>query len=163
SVRGIALDCQQLFPHKDSLVNRELAILLAEFARTRELEASQVVANLLAALLDAKDDRAQQIHYFYCLRLIHAGWTVPEKEALLKWYEETRTWTGGASFTRFLENILGDLRPVFTPAESSDVIARARLMPQSALAFLRFTGPENLPTPIRLRELYAATSNSLQP
>src|SRR5207237_421301 len=71
--RGIAVDCLERFPHADARVNRELAILLTGFRREKILD-EPVHAKLLAALLASKDDRPQQIHYAYCLRLLHDGW-----------------------------------------------------------------------------------------
>ena len=75
-----------------------------------------VHAKLLDALLAAKDDRQQQIHLFYCLRLLHEGWSSEQKSNLLAWYDSTKTWEGGHSFTPFLENILGDAKSIFTTA-----------------------------------------------
>src|SRR5205085_57216 len=70
SVRGLAIDCLELFPHKDKSVNRELAILLTHF-RTAGILDDKVQDKLLKEMLHDKDDRLQQIHYFYCLRLLH--------------------------------------------------------------------------------------------
>src|SRR5262249_39286158 len=106
-VKEIAASCDQLFPHEDKLVNRELAILLTHFRRTKVLD-SAVPAKLLKAIEYSKGDREQQIHYFYCLRLLHDGWTKEQKAALAAWYESTRTWSGGASYSGFLANIFSD-------------------------------------------------------
>src|SRR5262249_27269830 len=99
--------CEALFPQKDVRANREVAIVLTHCRRQKWLP-GPVHARLLQALLESKGDRPQQIHYFYCLRLLHEGWTANQKDALLAWYEGTRTWRGGFSFTPFLENILRD-------------------------------------------------------
>jgi len=74
NVRGTALELLDLFPHSDGRVNRELAILLTWFRMNKILD-EPVHAKLLAALEASKADRQQQIHYFYCLRLLHEGWT----------------------------------------------------------------------------------------
>jgi putative heme-binding domain-containing protein len=154
SVRGIALDCLEMFPHADWRVSRELAILLTHFRRDRTLD-EPVHTKLFDALLAAKDDRLLQIHYFYCLRLLHEGWTADQKDALLAWYDGTKTWEGGHSFTPFLENILRDLNPIFTPADRSRAIARAEEMPWTATAMLRMM-PENQPVdPKPLAAIYA--------
>src|SRR5207247_2562023 len=122
AVRGIAVDCLEMFPHSDWRVNRELAILLTHFPREKILD-EPVHSKLLSAMLspptasDARaesrerpgDDRQQQIHYFYCLRFLHDGWTSQQKSQLLAWYDATKTWEGGHSFTPFLENIFKDL------------------------------------------------------
>src|SRR5262249_26251110 len=104
AVKAIAARCDRLFPHTDPFVNRELAIVLTHLRRTG-LMAGDVHAKRLAALLASPRDRQQQIHYFYCLRFLTEGWTGSQKAALASWYESTRDWRGGHSFTPFLENI----------------------------------------------------------
>jgi putative heme-binding domain-containing protein len=146
NLRGIALDCLEMFPHKDANVSRELAILLTWFRREKFLD-EPVHAKLLDALLKAKDDHAQQIHYFYCLRLLHDGWTKEQKANLLAWYDSTKLWTGGHSFHPFLENILKDLNPVFTKEDRTAILGRADKLPQAALLMLRLAPPDQLPAP----------------
>ena len=41
-----------------------------------------VHAKLIDALLASQDDPLQQIHYFYCLRLIPEGWSAEHKQAV---------------------------------------------------------------------------------
>src|SRR5260370_7801511 len=89
-VQGIAQQCDKLFPNPDGRANRDLAILLTEFRREGLLGA-QVNGKLLDALQASKGDRQQQIHYFYCLRLIPDGWTPEQKTALAPWYNGTHT------------------------------------------------------------------------
>ncbi len=153
SVRGIAVDLLNLFPVTDARVNRELAILLADLRREKVLD-EPVHAKLLDALLTASGDRQQQIHYFYCLRLLHDGWTSEQKQRLLSWYESTRTWKGGHSFTPFLENILRDLAPAFTAEDCAAVLAKAEQMPITAAALLRAARPDQLPAAATLTDLY---------
>lgn len=155
AVKEIARQCEAMFPGMGRFLDREVAILLAEFARTGVLKEG-VVTKLMAALKASKDDRPQQIHYFYCLRLINDGWTPEQKQDLLAWYESTRSWTGGASYSGFLQNILKDASDVYTPAERVAVIEKAGEMPQTALAFLRFSTPEQLPPAEKLDALYKA-------
>ena len=49
-----------------------------------------------------------------------------EKQKLLHWYESTRTWKGGHSFTPFLENILRDLLPALTCGGSGGRVRQSR-------------------------------------
>src|SRR5207248_1278341 len=112
-----------------------------------------VHAKLLDALLKANDDNAQQVHYFYCLRLLHEGWTKEQKASLLTWYDSTRTWSGGHSFHPFLENILKDLNPAFTKEDRTAVLAKALEMPRASLAILRMTPDDQLPPAAELDEL----------
>jgi putative heme-binding domain-containing protein len=153
TVRGIALECLEMFPHKDDRVNRELAILLTYFRREKVLD-EPVHAKLLKALLDAEGDRPQQIHYFYCLRLLHDGWKPEEKDKLLAWYESTRSWKGGASFTPYLENILKDLLPAFTREDLARVLERVDRQPLSVAVLLRNATRDQLPRPDVLLSAY---------
>src|SRR5262249_6806066 len=137
-VKAVAQQCDKMFPHKDWRVNRELAILLTYFRREGQL-ATPVHAKLFQALLADTKDRPQQIHSFYCLRLLDEGWTAEQKSALLAWYDATKTWTGGHSFSPFLENILGDSRRIFTQEDRSRVLARAEELPWAVTALLRMT------------------------
>ncbi|HEY1377893.1 MAG TPA: HEAT repeat domain-containing protein [Gemmataceae bacterium] len=153
NVRGIAVDLLGMFPHEDARVNRELAILLTDLRREKVLD-EPVHAKLLDALLADAKDRQQQIHYFYCLRLLHEGWTTQEKQRLVAWYEATRTWKGGHSFTPFLENILRDLAPAFTAEDRAGIFAKAEHMPITAAALLHAAKPEQLPPAVTLADLY---------
>jgi putative heme-binding domain-containing protein len=154
NVRGIAVDLLNLFPHADFRVNRELAILLTGLRRETVLD-EPVHSKLLKAMLGGSSDREQQIHYFYCLRLLHAGWSADEKALLLAWYEGTRGWKGGHSFTPFLENILRDLTPALTADDRAAVFAKAEQMPITTTALLRAASPEQLPSAATLADLYA--------
>jgi len=149
----IADQCYELFPQKDARVNRELAILLAHYRKEGVLT-KPVHEKLLQALLAAKDDRAQQIHLFYCLRFLHQDWTPEQKDQLLAWFETTKAWTGGHSFTPFLENILRDANPMFTAADRVRVIGKAKDMPRTASVLLKLAPPKEAPEPKVLVELY---------
>jgi putative heme-binding domain-containing protein len=153
AVKDLAGRCYRLFPHQDGRVNRELAILLTHFRRTGQL-AEPVHAKLLDALLTSRDDRPQQIHYFYCLRLLHEGWTLSQKMDLVTWFERTQGWTGGHSFTPFLENILRDAQPIFTVEDRTAILAQAGQLPWAATALLQTTPERQLPPPTALASLY---------
>jgi putative heme-binding domain-containing protein len=152
-LQPIARRCLALFPHKDWRVNRELAIVLTHFRREGVID-EPVHARLLDALLQDKNDRPQQIHYFYCLRLLHDGWTPEQKRALLAWYDGTKTWQGGASFAGFLEDILRDLAYFFTADDRNQVLARAEELPWAATALLRIAADRDVPAPAVLADLY---------
>ncbi|HMC90306.1 MAG TPA: HEAT repeat domain-containing protein, partial [Gemmataceae bacterium] len=153
SVKDLAERCHQLFPHRDWRVNREVAILLADLANEK-LTDKPIHTELLHALLSCQDDRMQQIHYFYCLRLLHDGWTQDEKDRLLAWFDSTKTWTGGHSFTPFLENILRDLNPVFTAADRSRVVALGDHLPYAALGLIYLAPPDQRPSLPALADFY---------
>lgn len=152
-VRGIAVDLFQSFPHSDASVNRELAILLTDLRREKVLD-EPVHSKLLSALLSSANDRQQQIHYFLCLRLLHEGWTKEQKQQLLDWYESTRTWKGGHSFSPYLENILRDLSPIFSVEDRAAVFSKVESMPLTTAVLLRSAKPEQLPAATVIGDLY---------
>src|SRR5262245_28372060 len=118
------------------MVNRELAILLTHFRRTKVLE-GPVHTALLEALQASKGDREQQIHYFYCLRLLHEGWTAEQKQALAAWYDSTRDWRGGASFGGFLQNIFRECLTAYTLADRRALLEKGEKLPRAARAVAR--------------------------
>jgi putative heme-binding domain-containing protein len=136
--------CSRLFPHQDERVNRELATLLTYFSREALLK-QPVHVRLLQVLAAGKESRAQQIHYFYCLRLLHDGWTPEQKKTLLVWYDSTQTWLGGHNFKLFLENILREANSFLTALDREWLIAEGERLPWTAAAVLRVTPPEQLP------------------
>lgn len=131
-VKAIVEQCDKLFPHKDWRVNRELAILLTEFRRESLIE-QPVQAKLLNAMKASKDDRMQQIHYFYCMRLLKDGWTPETEKALTSWYEGTKTWQGGHSFTPFLENIYRECLDGFSVAVRKQLLETGEQTPLATL------------------------------
>ena len=112
--------------------NRELAFLLTHFALKGQLPGG-VPGKLISALQQSPDDRQQQIHYFYCLRLLQHGWDAGQKQALAAWYEGTKTWSGGHSFTPFLENIFRECLAAYDPADRKAILAGAEKQPLTAL------------------------------
>src|SRR5206468_103241 len=78
-------------------------------------------------------DRMQQIHYAYCLRLLKDGWSEADKQALFAWYDSTKTWTGGHSFTPFLENIFREALQAFTAKDIKQALAHGEKTPQATL------------------------------
>jgi putative heme-binding domain-containing protein len=151
TARSMLVGCAAEFPHKDKMVNRELAIIIAH-GRAAGLIDLPVHDKLLKALLDAKEDRQQQIHYFYCMRVLAKdAWTAEQKDALLGWFEDTKAWTGGHSFTPFLENILRDLNGIFTAEDRARVLAKSEW---AGLALARIAPPDQAPAPALLADLY---------
>jgi putative heme-binding domain-containing protein len=151
--KAIVERCNGLFPHEAKLVSRELAIVLAH-CRKEGLTTKPVHAALLKALLAANGDRPQQIHLFYCLRLLHEGWTPEEKAQLLEWFNSTQGWSGGHSFTGFLDNILRDLNPIFTADDRLKFLAKADQLPKAAAAMVRMTPPDQALPAAELTKIY---------
>jgi putative heme-binding domain-containing protein len=131
-VQALAQRCFARFPHAEWRVNRELAILMTYFALKGQLPGG-VPGKLIDAIEQSGNDPQQQIHYFYCLRLLHHGWSASEKKGVANWYERTKTWTGGHSFTPFLENIFRDCLAAYDPADRRAILADGERQPLTAL------------------------------
>ena len=150
--------CLSLFPHSDPGIAQDLAILLTH-ARRVGLTDKPVHALLLEAMLAAADDRAQQIHYFPCLRLLHSGWTDAEKRQLLAWFETTRSWHGGHSFQPFLETIFRECAPIFSGADLVPLFKEAEKYPLGLRLLVQRLPVANLPGPTELRSALTATTD----
>jgi putative heme-binding domain-containing protein len=143
-VKPIAVRSLTRFPHAEWQVNRELAILLTHFRLTGILgPAAQT--QVLNAMLAATNDPHQQIHYFYCLRLIHDGWTEPQKQAVASWYEGTKTWSGGHSYTPFLENIFREWLTAYDLADRKAILSAGDKQPLAALVLCQKLQTESQP------------------
>jgi putative heme-binding domain-containing protein len=149
-----------LFPHKDAMANRELANLLTHLRRTNLL-GTPVHAKLLAALGASSGDREQQIHYFYCLRFLKEGWTPAQRAALADWYEQTRNWSGGNSFSGFLANIFREVLSGYSVADRKALLAEGARRPQACLLLAQRLQndrqPELLPALKKLEAVAAST------
>jgi putative heme-binding domain-containing protein len=152
SASALAARVEAAFPHPDPRVSRELAIVLTGLKRSGE-RASAIHARLLEALLASPHDRQQQIFYFYCLRLLRDGWTPAQKEALLAWFDGMRSWSGGAYYRFFQEEILRQLAPIFTTDDLGRLVARGERLPWAATVLLRVTAPAQWPGPVALGDL----------
>ncbi len=141
------------FPHGDKRHDRELAVLLAHFSREK-IRTEGVPALLVDALKKAEGDREQQIHYFYCLRIVTEGWTSADRSAVLSWFDGTQGWQGGNSFAGFLQNIFKDWSKNLDKAEVQAILAQADAKPWSALAVLKMTADKDLPSASELADLY---------
>jgi putative heme-binding domain-containing protein len=132
AIKDIAAKCDRFFPHTDKCVNRELAIVLTHLKRTKLID-TPVHSKLLSAMRASNGDRPQQIHYFYCLRLIPEGWSAEEKSALASWYESTHSWGGGHSFTPFLENIFRECLAGYSLADRRKLLQQGEKTPLVSL------------------------------
>ena len=141
AAKEIADRCCSLL-NSDLLVSRELAIVFAH-CRKVGLTDKPVHAALLKAPLAAKGDRPQQIHYFYCLRLSHEGWTQEEKAQLLEWFNGTQGWTGGASFTHSSTTSCAISTRFSPPTIGCKPCTRRRSYPKAATALVRLAPPEH--------------------
>ena len=138
SVRGIALECMDLFPGKDWRVNRELALLLTEFRRENVLAADEGVAGkVIKALMDAKGDRnSRSTISTVCASCPTAG-RRRKRRQVAEWYEGTRGWTGGNSFPGHLQNIFKEALAAYGPADQKALLASGEKTPTVTIALAK--------------------------
>lgn len=124
------------FPATDYRINRELAILLVHAHRQGWTELA-VPEKLVTELGKTTNDRQQQIYYFYTLRLLYRGWTTALKNSVLAWFEQTKTWSGGHSFTPFMENIFTEWSTNLNESDRNLVLNEIEKCPFTAAVLLR--------------------------
>ena len=108
----------ELFPHNDPRVSRELAVVLAVGHPEHAL-------GRLILGMESDPDRAQQIHYAYCLSAIEGGWTLEDARRAFRWFDLAETWTGGLSFPGYLAAMRGRIASRFTTAEKLELALKA--------------------------------------
>ncbi|HQR05831.1 MAG TPA: c-type cytochrome [Gemmatales bacterium] len=126
----------EMFPTGDDRVNRELAILLVN-AHKQEWTNLPVPNKLVDEMTKSLTDRKQQIYYFYILRLLHRDWSEALKQSVLTWFEQTKSWTGGHSFTPFMENIFFDWSVSLDQADRAKILSKVDQWPFVVSVLLR--------------------------
>jgi putative heme-binding domain-containing protein len=91
------------------------------------------IAKMMANMPDG-----QKLHYAFALRNLKAGWTLPLRKAYFDFLQQARTWSGGASYPGFINNIDKDAFENASEAERLAIEATGARQP--------FRAPE-LPTP----------------
>lgn len=135
----VAAKLDPLFPAKDARENSELVQLLV-FLDSKTVVAKTVP--LLPTTKDSDDDiatealLARNTGYAAAARAMHAsrpnrraiwfaaalrnatvGWTPELRRSYFAWFPVTRTWKGGNSFPRFIDNIRNEALGNFAPAD----------------------------------------------
>lgn len=93
----------------ESVVEKGIAILEGP-KRETEQDLSELLARnrgyggTIAQVLANQPD-VEQVHAAFMLRNAKAGWTTPLRIAYFEWFSKARSWSGGASYQGFLNNI----------------------------------------------------------
>ncbi len=104
------------FDGKDWRVKREAARLLAY------LQEPRIIAKMLDEM-ESDAPREQQIHYAYSLRVMKSGWTRPARDRFVDWFGLTREWSGGASFSGYLDMLWDSTLELLPPGERDEILA----------------------------------------
>ena len=119
------------YPAGDDDTNRELARLLAYLDEPRAVKA------ILDHQADSGTSKASQILDAYCLRAMKNGWDAASKRRALAWFGTASHWDGGFSFLGYLEFMIQDLLPRFTPDEVAAALADGQSNPFATRVLVR--------------------------
>lgn len=102
TMSGVATRLDALFPHAVADVNHEICQLLVF------LKAPVVIGKSLA-LLDQAETQPEKLFYIFTLRTVRDGWRPEQRAAYFKALADAQqTFSGGASFQLFMENMRKD-------------------------------------------------------
>ncbi|MGL4464263.1 MAG: c-type cytochrome, partial [Planctomycetia bacterium] len=160
--KKLAKKFSYFFPSGHDLVDRELASLLVYLrsddvvsktipllAKKRDESKAEVDAliarnsgygGVLASMARNQPD-GQQIHYALVLRNVKTAWTLDQRRAYFKWFEQARKWSGGVSFQGFLRNIDREAFENATDAERLAIEASGARTPYRAPELPKAAGP----------------------
>jgi putative heme-binding domain-containing protein len=82
-------------------------------------------------LVNSAPTQEEQIGYAKSLRLAKAGWTPALREEFFKWFTRAATYTGGASFGMFIDDIKRDSLAGLSDAEKATLQPILNAPPQS--------------------------------
>ncbi len=99
------------FPSGDARLDRELQVVTAFLGTPGAIEA--MLAHLRPDL-----PQEEQIHTVYCLRAIQQGWTRPQRERLVEWFEEGWRFRGAASMQGFIDKLWESVRALLPESEA---------------------------------------------
>ena len=159
---ALAKKFDDLFPQKSDFVNRELSILMIHFqspnvlakllpvlkqerVATQEqigalLERNKGYGGTVAAMLANQPDQ-QQYHYAFHLRTLKTGWTFEDRKTYFAWFDKARTWSGGATYPKYLNNIDNEAFALLTDADRLKIEASGARKPYVAPELPKAVGP----------------------
>lgn len=131
------------YPSSHQDMNRELVKLLAY------LQAPAAMERMLTEL-NGDAPQIERLHLGLYLRFLRDGWTLERKLDVLRFYETARTWPGGNSIGRYLDNVSGDFLAGASPEELREVLARGAELPNGALFALMGLAESTTPEDLRV-------------
>lgn len=114
-VQSAAAVLSPLYPDQSNLANRELCQLLVY------LEAPNTIERTLD-LLKSASNQQDQMHYVFVLRNLANGWKPEQRKAFFGWINlADSSYSGGASFKKFLQQIRVDMLAKMSADEKSSL------------------------------------------
>lgn len=105
------------FPEEDLRVNREIQVMTAYLQTPGAIDA-------MLAYLTPDKSQEEQIHTVYCLRTITEGWSKPQRNELVAWFDRGRQIRGAASMEGYINNLWEATMSILPRSEA--VIAELR-------------------------------------
>ncbi|HUG19375.1 MAG TPA: PQQ-dependent sugar dehydrogenase, partial [Planctomycetaceae bacterium] len=112
-----------LFPHRDTLVNRELSELLVF------LKSPQALSKTLA-LLEHATTQEEQFHYAMTLTHVTEGWTLAQRVQIFDWLQHARRFPGGKLVKQTVQNLILAYRAALSDEERSALAEQLNLLEQ---------------------------------
>lgn len=113
---AIAKRILSYFPSGVRELDHELALLIAATSPAGAIEE-------LLVKLQLEPSRSEQIYVAYCLAAVSGTWTAPQKQIFLKWFRESKQWSGGLSFQGYIDHIAADFIKHLTKEELATLTA----------------------------------------
>ncbi len=130
SAPSVAAQLLAMYPTADQLANRELVRLLVH------LQVDGAADKFAVEIVKPALSQHDKIHLgAYAARLTR-GWTTSAKLKLLQHYEEARTFSGGYSVDKYIENFARDFLTQLTLSERKHILGGGDKWPATALSVL---------------------------
>ena len=136
--------CQMLvYLNSPTVVSKAVALMKQE-RKLEDIDMADLLArnagygSAINAMIANQPDK-QQIWYAFCLRVAKVGWTPELRADYFRWFGRAKTWSGGNSFRKFLQNIENELYETLPENQ--------RVMLEAVAARTPFK-VEKLPTPV---------------
>jgi len=118
------------FPSGNSIMNRELARLLAH------LQVTSIAGRYFDYLESDDVSRTDKLHLALQLRFIKSGWNSEQRIELLRFFAKAKDWKGGGSFSHYVMNASRDFAKSLSDEDAPDVLANGTEWPNAALGVL---------------------------
>ena len=122
------------------------------------LERNKGYGGTVAAMLANQPDQ-QQYHYAFHLRTLKTGWTFEDRKTYFAWFDKARTWSGGATYPKYLNNIDNEAFSLLTDADRLKIEASGARKPYVAPELPKAKGPGR---EYSLDELLALSANKMK-
>lgn len=157
-------ELKRVWPVLDPLFPSDTFPLNWLLAETLVYVRSPTVAAKATALMASALTQEEQIEYARSLRVLDTGWTLGTRQTYFEWFLKAANYRGGASFSKFIENIRADALATLSKEEHSALAVVLDKKPErlSAIANLGFVFAGRPQTDWKLADLEPALERGLR-